>query len=263
MTALARFTSIERNKIRNALSSKLVADRLIEKIDGVGDDSDDLGSVGVAHANATVDEQGASRIHFTTLTLDGEVITMTDGGANGSIGSIKIYDMPPGLIRILGASLNMPFTVSSQITNAIKVSVGTIPAATNDTLDSTKANIIPSTSGTITTGAGTFDAVSKSAAITKLTDSSGGTPGATIADISASPSETEVANGLASINAKMNEIIDRLTLNGDGLGPVLDGTATAVDIYINLGVANANSSASGTATLTGTLTLAWQDLGDN
>lgn len=42
-----------------------------------------------------------------------------------------------------------------------------------------------------------------------------------------------------------------------------DGTATAIDAYLNLAVPDAGSSASDTITVTGTVTLFWINLGDN
>ncbi len=44
---------------------------------------------------------------------------------------------------------------------------------------------------------------------------------------------------------------------------ILDGTATAVDAYLNIAVPDAGSSASDTVSVTGTVTLVWINLGDN
>lgn len=48
------------------------------------------------------------------------------------------------------------------------------------------------------------------AALTTLTDSSGGTAGATIVDVPASYTEATLANQLASLTAKVNAIIAAL-----------------------------------------------------
>ena len=52
-----------------------------------------------------------------------------------------------------------------------------------------------------------FDANPAGHSITELTDSSGGTAGDTIADVPASYTEATLANQLASITAKVNEVI--------------------------------------------------------
>lgn len=50
----------------------------------------------------------------------------------------------------------------------------------------------------------------QTAAITDLTDNSGGTAADTIAAIGATYSQTEVANAIASLAAKVNELNDAL-----------------------------------------------------
>ena len=44
---------------------------------------------------------------------------------------------------------------------------------------------------------------------------------------------------------------------------VLDGTATAVDAWLNFAVPDAGSTANDTLTVSGTITLVWANLGDN
>lgn len=44
---------------------------------------------------------------------------------------------------------------------------------------------------------------------------------------------------------------------------VLDGTATAIDAYLNLAVPDAGSSASDTLTVNGTVRITWANIGDN
>jgi hypothetical protein len=52
------------------------------------------------------------------------------------------------------------------------------------------------------------------ASIASLTDNSGGTASDTIADISASPTEAEIANAVASLAAKVNALIAALEAAG-------------------------------------------------
>jgi len=251
----AQFTRQERSTIRAALANNQTADRLIEKLDGTG-------RIGTGGSGAVVDEQSAGQVHTTKLTYTSKAIATVDGGGNGGIGNLKIYTFPEGAIKILGATVDLAFTVTSGLTNALKFSLGIIPAATTDALTLTKANVVPSTGGTITTGAGTMKGLSQNTAIVALTDGSGGTPSDSIADAPTSYTEATIANTWASFAAKINELIALMTLNGNSLAPLLDGTSAAKDLYLNIGAINANSSADATVTITGTITIAWQWVGD-
>lgn len=62
--------------------------------------------------------------------------------------------------------------------------------------------------------AGTKVIGSQQSAIASLTDSSGGTPGDTIADVPAAYSEATLANQLASLTAKVNAILTALRAHG-------------------------------------------------
>lgn len=198
----------------------------------------------------------------TVITLVNLSVTMTDGTTNGSIGSTKIYDMPAGLIRIIGARTNLTVTAATGIgaTAALKHSLGTAAAATNDTLNLTKANIIPSTSTTLSSSAGSPKGVSLNTAIVALTDNSGGTASDTIAAVTSSYVEATMENQAASFASKLNEIIAMLTLNGNPVVLEVDGTSSAADIYLNWGVADAGSTANSTLTVNGTVTITWQTL---
>lgn len=142
----------------------------------------------------------------TVLTVTNLAISTTDDGANGSFGGTKIYDMPAGALWVL-ARTNLTATVAAGIgaTATLKHSVGTVVAATNDTLDSTKANIIASTNTTLSGSAGT------------------------VKGLTATPL-------------------------------IIDGTSSAVDIYLNFGVADAGATANSTVTVSGTITLLRQTI---
>lgn len=95
-----------------------------------------------------------------TFTFTATPVTITDtGGANGGHGNLKFYDFPEATITILGAVSNLSISrVSTGLsaTAAVVTSVGTVATATSDaTLTSTEANVIPSTTATLTAGAGT------------------------------------------------------------------------------------------------------------
>ena len=114
-------------------------------------------------------EYGVGATRQTKITLTDLSVTMTDGGASGSIGTQKIYDFPAGNIIVLGAVSNLTSIarVGSAITAtaAVKHSLGSAAEATNDTLDSTQANMIPSTSATLAAGVGSGGGESTAVAV--------------------------------------------------------------------------------------------------
>lgn len=170
-----------------------------------------FGAGTAAGTGVVASERGDSNVHKTILTLTNTPVVVADsGGANGGFGGLKIYDFPEGNILILGATsdLNTAATGGIGATAALVGSLGTAIEASNATLDSTQANVMPSTSGTLTASAGTLDGQSTGTAI-------------------------------------------------------VDGTATAADLIVNIGVPDADISANGQVTLTGTITIVWQNLGDN
>lgn len=237
-----------RNAYRTGLKHPDAGEVLVMKLDGIA-------SAGVVGSGLTVEEQSSGVIHHTRIKFDGDLVTMTDGGANGSIGNMKIYDLPAGAIPILCAVSDFSFLVTTGIdTDAVlKHSVGTAPAATNDTLTGTKANIIASTDCQLASSAGSV--IGKSglnSGITALTDSSGGTAGDTIADVPGAYAEATLANQLASLTAKINALI---ALQKGVL--ILDGTVTPADIYLNFGVANADTTANSTVAVTGYFDIIW------
>lgn len=256
MPTPAQLTPIHRRSLQIALANTQIGDDLYNKING----TERGGTLAPSSTLASVDEQALGNDHLTKLTLTGLTVATTDNGASGGFGGTKLYTFPEGLIRVKGAVVDLSFTTTSGLTTALKFSLGSIVAATNDTLNLTKANIIESTGGTITAGAGTMKAVSKATAITALTDSSGGSSGGnTIGVVDTTP---HAADAVATLAAKVNELIARLTLNGDGMHSVLDGTATAIEVYLNVSAVNANSSANATVTVTGTIYIAWEWMGD-
>lgn len=107
-----------------------------------------LGSV--QGANASVVEYGDGLINRTVISLAARQIDMSDQAGVVAYGGTKVYTFPEGNIHILGAVLNIPTLVKSGAgINADfdgDVSVGSVTASNNNSLTSTEANIIPSTS---------------------------------------------------------------------------------------------------------------------
>jgi hypothetical protein len=84
-----------------------------------------------------------------------------------------------------------------------------------------------------------------------------GTTGATLTGTEA---DIMAENDVAAATAKV-ATIDGVSANA--ASPILDGTATAIDMYLNLVVDDDASHTSGTGTFTGTVTFSWIKLGDN
>lgn len=118
-------------------------------------------SVGVGAKNGSevsVVETGSDAVHKTVLTLSSLSVTMTDATTAGCHGAHKVYDFPEGVIQILGASYDLTTLAGSGGIADTAALVGSLGSATNDTanatLTSTEADIIASTTGTLTGGAG-------------------------------------------------------------------------------------------------------------
>lgn len=216
----------------------------------------------VAGTGVTGQEFTTGVVKQTVITLVNLSVTMTDATTSGSIGSQKIYDMPAGLIKIIGARTNLTVVAAAGIgaTATLKHSLGTAAAATNDTLNLTKANIIPSTDTVLASSAGSPKGSSIVTAITALTDNSGGVASDTLAAITGSYVEATIENTVASLAAKVNAVIAALTLAGNEQTFTVDGTSSAPDIYLNFGVADAGSTANSTLTVNGTVTIEWTTL---
>lgn len=111
-----------------------------------------------AGTGVTAAETGTGAVHKTVLTLAALSIALTDNGAAGGQGSQKVYDFPEGVIQLLGASYNLTTARvgTALAANAALVgSLGSAAAGAGDaTLSSTEADMIASTTGTLTAGAG-------------------------------------------------------------------------------------------------------------
>lgn len=234
------------------------ARRIIDNVDNTNTAVGTINGTGVTLTG----EYTTGIVKQTVIRLDSVSITMTDGGASGSIGSLKIYDFPAGLIRIHGARTKLTATAASGIgaSGTLKHSLGTAAAATTDTLNLTKANIIPSTNTTLSSSAGTVAGISAATAVTALTDNSGGSASDTIAAQTGAYVQATQQNTIASLAAKINVLIAQNTLTGNGLALVVDGTSSAADVYLNFGVADADSSANSSVTVTGTITIDWMTI---
>lgn len=157
--------------------------------------------------------------HFTiTLTLTAARITVTDGAASGSYGSLKLFDFVQSAVAFTGARQNYTaFAEGAALTTAagdaaFEIGVGTtaISAAADGTL-----------------GNGSQENVGQAVSVTL----SGGT-----------------GTGTAVDGAKTT---------------ALDGTSTALDLYLNWSGTAATIDATSTIDVTGTITVAGVMLGDD
>lgn len=117
-----------------------------------------LAGVGAAAGTGVVAAEGVLVPNKTVLTFSAVSVTMTDATTNGCHGSQKIYDFPEGLIAIDSVITDLAITAGAggiTDTAAVVVAIGTVAnAADNATLTSTEANILPSTTATLTGGVG-------------------------------------------------------------------------------------------------------------
>lgn len=111
------------------------------------------------------------------ISIPSSAVTMTDGGANGSIGSLSLGTLHAKRLCILGCSVSLPCVAAANIgaTATLKCSIGTSAEATDDTLDSVQANILPSTSVVLAASAGTLAGPALVAAAPLNIDATGGT----------------------------------------------------------------------------------------
>lgn len=119
-----------------------------------------VGVGAAAGTGVTATEYGNGAIHKTVLTLAALSIAMTDHTTAGAQGSQKVYDFPEGPIQLLGASYNLTTArvgTAISTTAALVGALGSVAVGVGDaTLTSTEADMIASTTGTLTAGAGTL-----------------------------------------------------------------------------------------------------------
>jgi hypothetical protein len=112
-------------------------------------------------------EYGNGVLRQTVFTLSNVVINSIDATTNGSYGSLQLLDLPEGHIGFYGAVTDFTaVTVGAGIsaTGALLHSLGTAAEATGGTLDSTQANVLPSTSLTLAASTGAVGGVNTAVA---------------------------------------------------------------------------------------------------
>jgi hypothetical protein len=101
----------------------------------------------------------ASGSEQITLTFVNTPVPLTDAGASGAGGGIRIYGFQQGNVVIDNFRVNLTTArlgTNLTATAALVASLGTVAAAADATLTTTEADIASSTVATLTAGAGTF-----------------------------------------------------------------------------------------------------------
>ena len=119
---------------------------------------DGAGVIPATSNGVTVAEYGSGVIHKSVFTLSGVSVTMTDATTAGCHGSIKLADLPVGLIKYIGGTASLTIArvgTAISATAAVVASVGSVTTATdNAALTTTEADLIPSTAAPLTAGVG-------------------------------------------------------------------------------------------------------------
>jgi len=181
-----------------------------------------------AKAGATVTgvEYGDGIWHRTTLTLTATPVTLTDDANNGQWGAVKIYDFPAGVIMFAGGT----------ITGALTAGV------TGTFIDNWNGDI----------GVGTSAATDSTAVID--TAQANIIPSTTLnAGAADKIGVVEAPNNGAAFPTQVTE----------SNAVWLDGTASALDAYLNVDIDDDGTHTSGTGTFTGVVSFVWCYLGDH
>lgn len=100
----------------------------------------------VTTTGLTLAEFGDTAIHKTVWTFDDVGLFINDSGANGGHGSIKLYEGPQGIIKVIGSSLSLEVVCDSNgLADAATYDFGVGTTATgtdNAALATTEQNII-------------------------------------------------------------------------------------------------------------------------
>lgn len=146
-------------------------DRLVVTSSGSIENYQGAGAIGTSTTGFTVADFGDTAVHKTVFTLDEFELFINDSGANGGHGSLKLYDAPAGILKIIGSSLDVDVECNSTgltDTATYDFGVGTTATATdNAALATTEQNIIAKIEGDLD-GTGTNNAALGSSFATAL-----------------------------------------------------------------------------------------------
>lgn len=170
----------------------------------------DLQFVGTPGANVptmTFEECGIDHNRQTVITFTNHVVSTTDATTSGAYGSQQIYNLPTAYAIARAVVVNMtavPGAGGIGDTATLKYSIGTAAEASNDTLDSTQANVLGSTNATAFVG-GVGGGGAGGGALTGVTTT------AAVLDARSSAVSLFLNLGIADAGSTAN---DTVTLNG-------------------------------------------------
>jgi len=110
---------------------------------------DFVGTVPSVSGLALAEEAGRGVQRTTVLTLSSMQISTTDATTSGAYGSQKVYDLPDGAVIVDAIFFDIDsISVASGLssTATVKVAFGSAAEASDDTLNSTQADMLASTS---------------------------------------------------------------------------------------------------------------------
>ena len=121
----------------------------------LGHDHDRIGSVAI-YTGLTVDEAGNAALHKSRFVFDNAVIIITDAGAAGAHGKIKLYTFTDDHAEIFSSHLNLNLKagLGGIANNAVlDIGVGSSEVSTaNEILSLTEQDILPKIDVTLTGG---------------------------------------------------------------------------------------------------------------
>jgi len=119
---------------------------------GVANTANNTSTSSLVAQEAGVTNERQTRLDFTNVSL----VSTNRAGTNGASGGLKIYTFPAGtygIIRNVVVKLNAtPGVGGISDTATLKYSIGTAIEATDDTLNSTQADILASSNATAFVG---------------------------------------------------------------------------------------------------------------
>ena len=135
--------------------ARLIAELAAVQRHIIGHDHDSIGDVNI-YSGLIVDEAGNAALHKSRFTFDDVEIIITDAGAAGAHGKVKLYTFTDGHADILSTYLELNLAAGSGgIANnaALDIGVGTSEVSVaNEILSSDEQNILPKIDVTLTGG---------------------------------------------------------------------------------------------------------------
>ena len=144
-------------------------------------------------------------VNVTTITIAALSVTITDATTAGAHGTQKIFDFPAGNILVMGAVGTLSFTAGAggiADTAAVVASIGSAAVVTdNATLLTTEADIVPSTSATLSGGVNAAIDMASTAQLVKDGTSSAASANLNIAvpDAGSTANDTITVSGTVTI----------------------------------------------------------------